>query len=255
MNILVIGDVFAKVGREMIKKHLANLTKERNIDLVIANVDNVSHGKGPRKKEIEELRSYGVEVFTCGNHSFDQKEFSDTLEKDDVVLRPENYPYGAPGKGHTIIKNVLILHLMGRVFMPEGMNSPFYIADKILEQYQDKKFDAIMVDFHAEATSEKNALKHYLEGRVSAVLGTHTHVQTADEQVSSKGTSYITDIGMTGPSNSIIGAKKEIILNRFLTALPQKFEPANGDGQFCAVLLTISKMQTTAIERIFIKDE
>jgi 2',3'-cyclic-nucleotide 2'-phosphodiesterase len=255
MNILFIGDVFAKTGRKMIQKHLPILIKENNIDYIFANVDNITHGKGPRKKEIEELKSYGVSVFTCGNHSFDQKDFIETIRTDDNVLRPENYPQKTPGKGFCIIDNILIIHVMGRVFMPEGMSSPFYAVDNVLERYKDKNFDAIIVDFHAEATSEKNALKHYLDGQVSAVVGTHTHVQTADSEVSDLGMAYISDIGMTGPYDSIIGAKKEIILERFLSAMPQRFEPAEGKGQLCAVLLNIEKGKTKTIKNIFIKEK
>lgn len=253
MNILFIGDVFAKVGRKMIKEHLPGLMEKYQIDLVIANVDNVTHGKGPRKKEIDELRSYGVQVFTAGNHSFDQKEFAEVLDKEDHILRPANYPVSVPGKGYSIINNVLIIHLLGRVFMPEGLDSPFQLVDKILDVHKKEEFEAIIVDFHGETTSEKSAMKYYLDGRVSAVLGTHTHVQTADEQISSCGMAYITDVGMTGPSDSIIGADKDVILKRFLTALPQKIEPASGPGQFCGVVLNVQKGEAKSIERLFIK--
>ncbi len=254
MNILFIGDVFGKSGRQIVKKELPQIIKDNNLNLIIANVENICHGKGTRQKDIDFLKGLGVEVFTGGNHTFDNPEILDIFKKETTVLRPANYPKSVPGNGYCIHKNTLVINLMGRVFIKEGMDSPFDTADKILEENKNKKFDAIIVDIHAETTSEKSALFHYLNGRVSAVVGTHTHIQTADEKVSKQGTAFITDVGMTGPEDSIIGMDKDIVLKKFLTGMPVKMEPATGKALFCGILIEMENKRSKSIKRIMIRE-
>lgn len=254
MNIFFIGDIFGKAGRKILEKHLPQLIKNKKSDLVIANVENVAHGRGTRQKDVDFLKNLGVHVFTGGNHTFDTKD-AETLCKDEkFFLRPANYPKDVPGKGVCVCKNVLVINLMGRVFMPEGLDSPFQAVDTILAEHKGHKFDAIFVDFHAETTSEKNALFHYLNGKISAQVGTHSHVQTADERISKLGTAYISDVGMTGPEDSIIGMDIENVLKKFLTGMPQSFHPAEKSPILCAVHIEVENMKAQKIERIFIRD-
>jgi len=253
MKILFIGDVFGKAGRQILTSKLPSLIKDKQADFVIANVENITHGKGTRQKDIDLLKSLGVNVFTGGNHTFDVKDILNVFEKENTVIRPANYPPGVPGEGFCIYNNVLIINLLGRIFMKEGFDSPFQIVDQILEDHKKQKFEAIIVDFHAETTSEKAAMFHYLNGRVTALIGTHTHVQTADEQVSKQGTAFISDVGMTGPRDSIIGMETETVLYRFVTALPKKFEPSEKSPIISAVLIEIKNMKAKNIERILLK--
>ena len=255
MKLLFIGDIFGKVGRKMVEKHLPNLITEHKADLVIANAENIAHGKGTRDRDVEFLRDLGVHVITGGNHTFDQKAFAEVLNSDDRVIRPANYPAGVPGKGHCLCKGVLCINLMGRIFMPEGTDSPFKLVDDILEQYKDEKLEGIFVDFHAETTSEKAALFHYLKGQVSAIVGSHTHIQTADEFISKEGTAFLSDAGMTGPHNSIIGMEVEGVLNKFLTGMPSAFHPATGPGVLSGVVIEIENMKAKNIERVLIRED
>lgn len=242
MKILVIGDIFAKAGRKAVKKGIELLKKEGGFDLIIANGENLAHGKGMTRETFREMREAGVDVFTTGNHILAKPDIFDEMKaKDTRILRPANFPEGNIGIGHRVFtikkKKVLIINLIGQVFMPNHYDSPFHTIDKILKEYKKTKLDAILVDFHAEVTSEKIALKHYLDGRVTALWGTHTHVPTADAEVTEKGMAYITDVGMTGPINSVIGVKTENIIESFLKQVKFKMEPGEGACIFNALVI------------------
>jgi len=254
MKILFFGDIFGRPGRGAVKRFLEENRQKLGVDLVIANSDNVASGRGPTKKTCREMLEGGVDVLTAGDHIWDQKEVFEIFEQRDCrLLRPLNYPEGVPGRGYISLpiggREVLIVSLLGRVWTAEGLDSPFSVMDKLLGERKEK---IIVVDFHAEATSEKIALGHYLDGRVSAVLGTHTHVQTADEKILGEGTAYISDTGQCGPSDSVIGVKKQQSIKRFRTGLPVTFDVADGPTQINAVLVEIDPKTGRAkkIERI-----
>lgn len=267
MRILIIGDVFGKPGRKTLGKVLADLRKEKQIDFVIANAENTHHGKGVTDNKIQELRGYGVDFFTSGNHIWRVAEIYKHLDQEDYpLIRPANYPEGAPGRGYAVIemqngRKIAIINLMGRVFMPGNLDDPFKRAETILDELEEKQLrlgetlSAIVLDMHTETGSEKMAMGHFLDGRVSLVYGTHTHIQTADEQILPKQTAYLTDVGMTGVINSIIGARKEEIITGFLTQRPVKHEVAEGDTVFNALLLETDPQTGLAksIERIQIR--
>lgn len=265
MKILLIGDVFAKPGRKTLAKVLPALKNDRKIDFVLVNAENLHHGKGVSDTMVRELQSYGVDAFTGGNHIWKVADIVPLLNQSDYpLIRPANYPIGTPGRGYAVMDTaekggkVAVINLMGRVYMPNHLDDPFRAADVILEKLKSdglelgKTLAAIVVDFHAEAGSEKMALAHYLDGRVSAVCGTHTHVQTADEQILPAGTAYISDLGMTGVIDSIIGVKKEIIIEGFLKQLPVRHEVGEGPTRFGALLVETSQASGLAakIERI-----
>jgi len=260
MNILFIGDIVGKQGRDVVRQELPKLKQERNIHLVIANAENIAHGMGATGETIQELLDAGVHFFTSGNHIWHTKEIISKLnDKQYPLLRPANYPQGNPGRGYGIVetallKKVLVINLQGRIFMPEGLDSPFYTADRILSEYaQDRNISAIIVDVHAEATSEKHALRHYLDGRVTALLGTHTHVQTNDAYITPRGMAYITDVGMSGVYYpSVIGVHPQSSLDLFLLAKSNKWELAEGDAIFQAVFIEVdeSTKQAVLIETI-----
>jgi len=242
MNVLFIGDIVGKAGRRALRHILPALAQRLRTDLVIANVENAAGGVGITESVGREILSVGVDVMTSGNHIWDKKEVLSYIPKEDRLLRPANYPEGAPGSGCLTINinrqlKVSVLNLSGRVFMP-SIDCPFRTADRLLPSLKEDS-GIVIVDFHAEATSEKLAMGWFLDGRVSAVIGTHTHVQTADERILPGGTAYITDVGMTGPVNSIIGVKKESVISKFLSQIPTKFEPATGETVLCAVVLDI----------------
>ncbi|HOV78684.1 MAG TPA: TIGR00282 family metallophosphoesterase [Bacillota bacterium] len=250
MRLLLIGDVVGRSGRRAVKINLAELIREFDLDLVIANGENAAGGKGITKEVAEELFSSGVDVLTMGNHVWNKKEAFDYIGREKRIIRPANYPPGTPGAGARIFETrrkvkTAVVNLAGRVFL-QPLDCPFRAADEMIERL---KNDAavVVVDFHAEATSEKVAMGWYLAGRVSAVVGTHTHVQTADERILPGGTAYITDLGMTGPCNSVIGVKKEIIIERFTTQMPQSFEVATGPFQFNAVVIDIDENSGEAL--------
>lgn len=250
MKILFIGDITGKSGREIVGEELPRLRQEFQPDLVIANADNATHGLGISPKTADELFSLDIDVMTGGNHLFDRKEIIEYLPGQPRLLRCANYPEEVPGEAVFIGKagNVpyLVTTLVGRVFM-SPYESPFKTLDWLLEE-RGKGIIIRIVDFHAEATSEKLAFARYADGRVSAVIGTHTHVQTADEQILPAGTAFITDVGMTGPHGGIIGMATETVLPRFLTGLPTRFEPAMGMVQLHGLFLEIddnSGMATT----------
>lgn len=255
MKFLFIGDIVGKTGRNATKNLLPSVVDKYKIDLVIANGENAAGGFGITEKVVSEIFSYGVHVITTGNHVWDKKEFIPHISKEDKVLRPLNYPPGVPGFGSLIYSvrgniPVAVVNLSGRVFMG-NMDCPFRVGKDAIEKLH-AETKIIIIDFHAEATSEKIAFGHFMDGKVSAVIGTHTHVQTADETILPNGTAYITDVGMTGPSDSVIGIEKEQIILRFLTNMPMRFETAKGEGVFSAVIVETDEDsgKSTAIQRL-----
>ena len=260
MKILLIGDIIGKPGRRAVREGLPNLKNKLKIDFVIANVENSAGGFGITRSVAEELFSLGIDVFTSGNHIWDKKEAVTYITKESRLLRPANYPADVPGFGSIVMKTpsgekVAVLNIAGRVFMPP-LDCPFKAAKKELSALKEET-KVIIVDFHAEATSEKSAMGWYLDGKVSAVIGTHTHVQTADERVLPKGTAFITDAGMTGPVNSVIGVDKDQIVTKFLTAIPTRFETAKGETVFSGVLVDVNSKTGMAkdIQRIQINSD
>ncbi len=251
MNILFIWDIFGKSWRKCVEQNLPKLIKEYKTDLIIANVENIAHGKGTRQKDIDFLKNLGVNIFTWWNHSFDDKDFLNVIKNEPCAIRPANYPENVSWKGYCIYNNVLVINLLWRVFIKEWFDSPFITLDNILKETKNETFKAIIIDFHAETTSEKRALFYYAQDRISALIWTHTHVQTADESIINW-SAFITDAGMTGPKDSIIWMEKESVLNKFTTALPSRFEPAEGAGTFCWVFMKIEKMEAKEIQRIYI---
>jgi len=261
LKILFFGDISGRIGRNGIAKILPSLKKKLDPDLVIANVENIAHGLGVTAKTLQEISDAGVDFFTSGDHIFDKKEAVEILErKDTTLLRPANYPPGVPGNGAKLFeigtKQVLVINLIGRVFLKNQYDCPFRKADEILEEYKDTNLTAVIVDFHAEATSEKNGLAQYLDGRVSAVLGTHTHVGTDDWQILPGGTAFVTDIGMVGAKDSILGVDKKGILKTFLTQIPEVHEiPEEGVCLVNAIYLEINPKTHEAVKIKKIKEE
>lgn len=263
MKILFIGDIFGRPGRVIVKDRLPELRKKHAPDLIIANCENAAAGFGITPSLAEELFDLGIDVMTTGNHVWDKREIIEYFQMADGnphsparrLLRPANFPQNLPGWGvYEGQKNNLsyaVLNLQGRVFMGSS-DDPFRYVDRLLEQIKSK---IVFVDFHAEATSEKVAFGWYLDGRVTAVVGTHTHIPTADETVLPKGTAYITDVGMTGPYDSVIGVKKELVIEKFLSGMPARFEAANGDVRLCAVLVECDDQtgRATRMERLILK--
>lgn len=251
MKIFFIGDVFSKPGRVLLTNQLGILKSLYGWDFCIANAENAAGGKGINYNTADEIFNSGVDAITMGNHTWARKEIFNFIDSCNKMIRPANFPKGVPGKGRIILEKngvkVGLLNLIGRVYMDPPSDCPFLTADRevaILKQ----QCQVLIVDFHAEATSEKIALAQYLDGRVSAVLGTHTHVQTADEQILSNGTGYISDVGMTGPKDGVIGVDKTQIIQKFITGLPCHFEPAEGRSMLNAVLLTIDDKTGKTIE-------
>ncbi len=251
MRVLMIGDVIGRPGRRAVRIIVPELRSVLQIDLVIANGENSAGGAGLTSKTAQELFSSGVDVITAGNHIWDQKEIIPHLETEAPILRPSNYPPAAPGHGHVDMGNTLVINLIGRVFMGT-FDCPFRAADSLLES-EGGLPKAVIVDMHAEATSEKAALAWHLDGRVSAVLGTHTHVATADTRILPGGTAFVSDVGMAGPVNSIIGVEPAEVLERFLTQMPKRLKVAKkGPTRFNSVMVDIddSSGKATAIERV-----
>ena len=254
MNILFIGDIFASTGRSLVARYLQEIISTEKISLAIANAENSAGGFGITPLIAEELFSMGLDVLTSGNHIWDKKEIYDYLPRQPRLLRPANYPKELPGQGVLLTKarnsvEVAILNLQGRAHMP-ATDCPFREADRLLASL-DPAVKVRFVDFHAELTSEKMAMGWYLNGRVSAVVGTHTHVPTADERILSGGTAYQSDVGMTGPYDSIIGSEKDLALRRFLTAMPIRLDSAKGGGELHATIITVDPQtgRATAIRR------
>jgi metallophosphoesterase (TIGR00282 family) len=263
LNILFVGDIFGSAGRRIVREHIGHVRAANNVDLTIANVENAAGGFGVTPQIAEDIFEMGADVLTTGNHVWDKRELIDYLnsaapdgqERARRVLRPANFPPGTPGYGvfeGTTANGVdfAVIQLQGRVFMA-AIDDPFRAADALLANIRAK---VIVVDYHAEATSEKAAMGWHLDGRVTAVLGTHTHVPTADERILHNGTAYQTDVGMSGPYDSIIGVEKDLVLHRFLTGMPGKFEAARGNPKMCAALVTCDPAtgRASAIQRIML---
>jgi 2',3'-cyclic-nucleotide 2'-phosphodiesterase len=255
MKVLYIGDIMGEPGRRAVGRAVPRLVSQRNIDVVVGNGENAAGGFGITPELAEELFKMGLSAITTGNHAWDKKEILDYFPRERRLLRPANYPEGVPGQGSVIIdtkagEQIGILQLMGRAYMPT-LDCPFQVAKREMAKLR-KCVAAVLVDMHAEATSEKMAMGHYLDGEATAVVGTHTHVQTADEQILPRGTAYLTDIGMTGPLHGVIGVKKELAIEKFLTGMPRRFEVAGGPTVFCAVLLELDARigKALSIERI-----
>lgn len=255
MNILAIGDVVGSIGCRFLRSHLPSLKKIKGIDLVIANGENSADGNGLTPTSVRYLFDSGVDVVTSGNHSFRRKESYELYDSCETLLRPANFPAGAPGRGCCVFDQgrlrVGVLNLMGTVYL-DSLDSPFEVADRLLSADLPK---ITLVDFHAEATGEKRAFAYYLDGRVSAVFGTHTHVQTADECILPGGTGYLSDLGMTGPIQSVLGVKPELAIRKMKTKMPVRFDLADGDCRMCGAIFSIDEKsgKTISVERVQIE--
>jgi len=267
MNILFVGDIFGSAGRKIVREHIGHVREAHKVDLTIMNVENAAGGFGVTPQLADDLFELGADVMTTGNHVWDKRELLDYLASVPAdshararrILRPANMQPGLPGYGvyegsiasgpHKVLPYA-VLNLMGKVFM-SGTNDPFHAANDLLAQIKAK---VIVLDFHAEATSEKVAMGWHLDGKVTAVLGTHTHIPTADERLLLNGTAYQTDVGMSGPYDSVIGVEKDLVLQRFLTGMPGKFEAAKGNPKMCATLISCDAVtgRATAIQRIML---
>ncbi len=258
MNILFIGDIVGNPGMDIVRLWLPGLQKKYNANLVIANGENASDGKGCTEKEAKQLFELGVNVITGGNHTWDKQQSQDYLKKDSRVIRPLNYPRGTHGNGYTIVEThsgkVCVANLQGRAFM-SPIDCPFRAAEWLIAKVK-SDVKIIFIDFHAEATAEKLALANFLDGKVSVIVGTHTHIQTSDERIMKNGTGYITDVGMTGPYDSVIGMKKDAAINRFLYQTPQKYQTATDEVHLSALFMKVDDNtgKTKLIERIFIPE-
>ncbi|GAB5046766.1 TIGR00282 family metallophosphoesterase [Thermodesulfovibrio sp. TK110] len=256
LNVLFIGDIVGKSGRQIVKTILPRLVEEHQIEFVIANAENSAGGFGITEKVAQELFSYGIDLITTGNHVWDKKEAIPYIAKESRILRPLNYPPGVPGFGSAVIKTrknnvIAVINVSGRVFM-NLLDCPFRSTEEEIKRIKEQtKF--IFIDFHAEATSEKIAFAYYFDGKVSAIIGTHTHVQTADERILPEGTAYITDVGMTGPEDSVIGFKKDEVIDKFLTQMPKKFDVPSTSSIFSAVVVKVDKATATAKSIIRLK--
>ena len=252
MRILILGDVVGRPGRRAVREIVPSLIKKEAIDLAIANAENAAGGMGVDIKSASELFSAGLDVLTSGNHIWKKKEIYPYLNEQTRLMRPANYPEGAPGQGWYAWENqhglsALIINLQGRVFMPNHVDDPFRCVDGLLKEHG-RHSPVIIVDMHAEATSEKNAMGWYLDGRVSVVYGTHTHIQTADERILPGGTAFITDLGMCGPFDSVIGMEKEVVINGFISQLPRKFEVAQENAVLQGVIVDVDSQSGKARE-------
>lgn len=256
MRILFLGDIVGQPGRTVVAEKLPGLLDGYRPDLVIANAENLANGRGLTPKLAEALFDTNVDILTLGNHVWDNREIFGYIEHEKRIVRPANFPGGVPGCGYTLVRvnsfRVAVVNMLGRVFMGD-YDSPFAVIDRILGEIGPET-PHVFVDFHAEATSEKLAFAHYVDGRVSAVIGTHTHVQTADEQILPGGTAYLTDVGMCGPVRGIIGMKKDQVLQRFLTQMPVRFEVESGPAMLNAVVIDVTDKGTaSSILRISLK--
>ncbi len=252
MKILFIGDVFGEPGRTIIKNKLPGLRQSLGLDFVIANVENSAHGKGVSPEILSELQGAGVNAFTAGNHLWDNKKIIPHINDSKVLVRPANYMPDCPGRGSLLFEvyagvQLCLISLEGQRLMGNAVDSPFYAVGRELERWRGKA-DIFIVDMHAEASSEKRGMGWFLDGRVAAVVGTHTHVQTADEEILPQGTAYITDIGMTGPYNSVIGLDREVAMSRLVKQMPAEFKVAQGDARFCAVLIEVEESRGKALK-------
>lgn len=259
MRILFIGDVVGRSGRNMVTEYTSKLKQKYKPTITIVNGENAAGGKGITEKIYKRFLDDGVQVVTLGNHAWANREVFEFIDRAKLLVRPANYPEGTPGRGYTYVKvndiEIAVINIMGRTFLDQ-LDCPFRKMDIILEEVR-KRTPFIFVDFHAEATSEKQAMGWYLDGRVSAVIGTHTHVQTSDERILPKGTAFLTDVGMTGPYDGILGVEKDAVLKKFVTMLPVRFEVASGREQLSAVIVDIDSKTglATSVERILINDD
>jgi metallophosphoesterase (TIGR00282 family) len=261
MKLLFIGDIVGRPGRDLVRRHVRALAASQGADLVIANGENAAGGAGITRDNMLEMQSAGVDVITTGNHVWDKRETIEFIGNEPRLLRPANYPDGTPGGGSCVVQasngvRVGVINVMGRVFLP-SIDDPFRIAEREIRRVKDQGAQVIFVDMHAETTSEKIALSYYLDGKAAAVIGTHTHVQTADERILPGGTACLTDVGMTGPHDGVIGIDKDAIIARFVTGLPGKFETATGDPRLNGVSITVDPAtgRATRIERISLSEE
>lgn len=255
LKILFIGDIFGEIGRNALKAFMESISLTYQPDFIIANGENAAGGRGISYNTSQEIFDCGVDAITMGNHTWSRKELFRIIDSGIKIVRPANYPKGVPGKGRMIIeKNGLrlaVLNILGRVYMDAVVDCPFQVIDRELS-FLKGQADYILVDFHAEATSEKVAMGYYLDGRVSCLVGTHTHIQTADEKILDKGTAYISDVGMTGPAEGVIGVSRELIIKKFTLGLPVQHEVAEGKAQINAVMIDINEENNRAnqIQRI-----
>ncbi|MFA6082227.1 MAG: TIGR00282 family metallophosphoesterase [Patescibacteria group bacterium] len=252
MNILFIGDISGRLGRRAVTEVLPEIIKKHKVDLVIANIENASSGDGVSVKAYDELRALPIDIFTSGNHIWQKREIYPTLEdKNELILRPINYPDGTIGRGvwtkEIGTTKVAVVNVIGRIFMKEGIDDPFRATEKVLSEL---KNHVVIVDFHAEATSEKRAFGFFLDGKVAAVLGTHTHVPTADEQILPEGTAYISDVGFVGAHQSVLGVDKDIIVHNFMVKPNEIYEMGKGEAEFNAVLIETNGLKAKSISRI-----
>ena len=261
MKLLFLGDIVGRPGRDLIRRHVRALASRHDADLVIANGENAAGGAGITRDNMLEILSSGVDVITTGNHVWDKRETLEFIGNEPRLLRPANYPEGTPGAGSCVVtaKNgvkVGVINVMGRVFL-HAIDDPFRGAEREVARVRGDGAQVIFVDMHAETTSEKIALSYYLDGMVTAVIGTHTHVQTADERILPGGTACLTDVGMTGPHDGVIGIEKATIIARFVTGLPGRFETASGDPRMHGVLITVDPTtgKATAIDRLGLTED
>lgn len=251
MKILAVGDLVGKNGLHKLEERLPSIVEEENIDFVIVNGENVADGMGITEKDYKAILNLPVDIITMGNHTWGKKDIFKIINEKRII-RPANYPSNVPGRGYEILsckgKKIAVINLLGRVSINILTENPFLIADKIIQKIS-KEADIIVIDMHAEATAEKMALAYYLDGKATIIFGTHTHVQTADEQILEKGTAYITDLGMTGPKNSIIGMDPDASIKRFVTSLPERYKGAEGEAMLNACIFEINE-ETCRVEKI-----
>jgi len=261
MKLLFLGDIVGRIGRDLVRRHVRALAALHDADLVVANGENAAGGAGITRENLYEILAAGVDVITTGNHVWDKRETLEFIGAEPRLLRPANYPDGTPGQGSFVIAagngvRVGVINVMGRVFL-HAIDDPFRVAEREIARVKAGGAQVILIDMHAETTSEKLALCYYLDGKVSAVIGTHTHVQTADERILPGGTACLTDAGMTGPHDGVIGMDKNAVIARFVSGLPGRFETAGGDPRLNGVVITVdaSNGRATAIERVSLSEE
>lgn len=257
MNLLIIGDIVGRPGRQAIRNFLPEIVRQYKIEFIIANAENASGGRGLTREVMNELLGAGIDVLTMGNHVWDNKEIFSFIDDEPRLIRPANYPHPCPGQGYHVYQagfnqKIAVINVSGRVFMP-ALDCPFRTTEQIIADLPE--VDYIIIDIHAEATSEKQAFGYYFDGQVSAVVGTHTHIQTADERILSEGTAYITDLGMTGPIESVLGMDRNVVINKFLLQRPIRFEVAKGPSQLQGVVIELDEQTRRAaqIKRISYK--
>lgn len=258
MRIMLVGDVVGRTGRRAFRTHTPRLRAEQKIDIVIVNGENAAGGKGYTRKALDELYAGGADIVTSGNHVWDKKEVFSFIEDEPFLVRPANYPEGTPGQGYCIFPlkahSIAVINLSGRSFMPP-LDCPFQKMEEILCAVEGKA-DFVILDFHAETTSEKLAMGYAFDGRAGIIVGTHTHVQTADAQILPGGTAYITDLGMVGVHASILGVRSDLVIKKFRTGMPVRFEMAEGPAEYAAVIVDVDcQMKATAIERVMIYED